>query len=274
MLKRVTKKTFIIAEIGINHGGNINKAYKLIDAAKKSGADAVKFQTYITEKRASKKSPIFEILKTCELSFEEFFKINKYCKEKNILFFSTPFDIESCKFLIKDLRSNLLKIASFDSSNLDLISEIKKYKTNVIMSIGLSNIKEIQISARQLSKTNNLALLHCVTSYPNKDSDANISVINNLKKLFPKNIIGYSDHTKGIYVPCLAVAAGAKIIEKHFMINKRDNVVDKSVSIDSQNFKKMVSEIRKIENILGDNKIKVRDVEKKFLIFKRKKIIS
>ena len=120
MLNRVTKKTFIIAEIGINHGGNINKAYKLIDAAKKSGADAVKFQTYITEKRAPKKSPIFQILKKCELSFEEFYKINKYCKEKNILFFSTPFDIESCKFLIKKLKSNLLKISSFDSSNMDL----------------------------------------------------------------------------------------------------------------------------------------------------------
>ncbi len=274
MLKKNTKKTFIIAEIGINHGGDINKAYKLINAAKRSGADAVKFQTYITEKRVNKKSPIFEILKKCELSFDEFQKINDYCKKINILFFSTPFDIQSSKFLIKELKVRLLKIASFDSSNNDLISEIKKYKTNVIMSVGLSNLNEIKSSVKKLSLTNNLALLHCITAYPINFDDANISVISNLKKQFPKNIIGYSDHTNGIFVPPLAVAAGAKIIEKHFMINRKDNVVDKAVSIDSKSFKKMVAEIRKIEKVLGEDKVKVRNVEKDFLIFKRKKILN
>ena len=271
MLKKYSKKTFIIAEIGINHEGNMNEAYKLIRAAKKSGADAVKFQTYITENRTKKDSPIFEILKKCELDFSNFLKIKKFCKELGIFFFSTGFDRESVDFLLGDLKLPLIKIASFDSSNLDLINKIKKYSSDVIVSLGMSKVTEIDPLVKKLSKNRNLGLLHCVTSYPIKENESNLSVIHTLRKKY-NNIIGYSDHTKGILVPTLAVASGAKIIEKHFMLNKNDKCVDSPVSIDQFEFKKMVQEIRKVEAIMGDNKINIRQVEKKFLFLKRRKL--
>ena len=120
-------KPFLIAEIGINHNGNFSEAIKLINKAKLAGADAVKFQTYITEKRVKKNSPIYDILKRCELTYDEFYKLKKYCDQKKILFFSTPFDIEAVNFL-KDIKVKLFKLASFDISNYNLIREIIKTK--------------------------------------------------------------------------------------------------------------------------------------------------
>ena len=134
---------FIIAEIGINHQGSLKKALKLVDAAKNSGASAVKFQTYVTEKRVKKDSPIFNILKKCELSHESFIKIKKYCDKKKILFFSTAFDKESVVFLNK-IKIKLFKIASFNISDYDLINEIIKTKKPVIISTGMATLKEIK----------------------------------------------------------------------------------------------------------------------------------
>ena len=272
MLNKIKKKVFIIAEIGINHNGKLEQAKKLINAASKSGANAVKFQTYKTEKRVKKNSPIFDILKECELNEKKFKILKGYADKKKILFFSTPFDNESTDFLIKDLKVKLIKIASFDTSNFELINNIIKHKIDVIMSLGLSNINQIKKNINKINNKTNLGLLHCVTSYPLDEYDANLSCINKLQKLFPKNIIGYSDHTKGFDISNLAVACGAKIIEKHFMINKNDKCPDKAVSLDSYNFKKMVLKIRETEKILGDDIISVRKIEKKFLQFKRTKI--
>ena len=271
MLKKNVKKTFVIAEIGINHNGDIREAKKLIASAKKAGADAVKFQTYITEKRTKKDSPIFDILKKCELGFESFKILKEYSEKLDIFFFSTAFDRESVDYLLKDLKIPLIKIASFDSSNIDLIKQINKYKTDIIISLGMTKKKEIDPIIKKLSKNRDLALLHCVTSYPIKEEESNLSAIHTLKKDYD-NIIGYSDHTKGIKVPILAVAAGAQIIEKHFMINKNDNCIDKAVSLDQKNFQEMIKGIRHTEKTLGNNKINIRDVEKKFLYLKRKKL--
>jgi N,N'-diacetyllegionaminate synthase len=271
MLKKYKNKTFIIAEAGINHNGNVDQAMKLIKYAKKAGADAVKFQTYLTEKRASKKSPIYEILKKCEIEFKYFKEMKEYSKELGIHFFSTPFDRESAEYLLKDLKLPLVKVASFYSSNNDLLEYISKYNADIIVSLGMTKMKEVKSLIKKYSKKNLIALLHCVTSYPNKPEDSHLSSINTLKKNF-NNIIGYSDHTTGIEVPIMSIAAGAKIIEKHFMINKSDRVVDKAVSIDTANFKLMVKKIREAEKILGNNKIEIRNVEKKYLFLKSRKL--
>ena len=136
------KKTFLIAEAGINHNGKIEQAFKLIDQAKISGADSIKFQTYKTEKRVPSNSVIFDILKKCELSNEAFYKIKKYCDKKKIIFFSTPFDLESVDFLEK-IKVNLYKISSFDISNAKLINYVSSKLKPTLVSTGMASIKEI-----------------------------------------------------------------------------------------------------------------------------------
>lgn len=271
MLKKYRNKTFIIAEAGINHNGKVDQAMRLIKHAKKAGADAVKFQTYLTEKRVSKNSPIYEILKKCEIEFKYFKEMKDYSKELGIQFFSTPFDRESAEYLLKDLKLPLVKVASFYSSNNDLLDYISKYKTDIIVSLGMTKMNEVKSLIKKYSKKNLIALLHCVTSYPNKPQDSNLSSIYTLNKNFD-NIIGYSDHTNGIEVPIMSIAAGAKIIEKHFMVNKSDIVVDKAVSVDTSDFRVMVKKIRETEKILGNSKIEIRNVEKKYLFLKSRKL--
>ena len=171
---------FIIAEAGVNHNGSIDLAYKLIDVAVESGADAVKFQTYLTEKRVSKDSPIFDILKKCELPFEAFKELQSYSKKLNLDFFSTPFDSESVEYL-ESINIDLYKIASFDIGNMNLLEKVAKTNKPIIMSVGMSNIDEIQNAYNCIKKYNNrIALLHCVSSYPTNESDSNISSIFNL----------------------------------------------------------------------------------------------
>ena len=196
---------FLIAEAGINHNGKVKTALKLVDVAKKSGASAIKFQTYITEKRIKKKyKKIFDILKKCELKFNDFKIINDYCKHKKIDFFSTPFDNESVKFL-DSLNVKLFKIASFDIGNYELINEILKTNKPTIVSTGMASLKEIdKIYSKFKKKKIDLALLHCISSYPNKDDSSYLSNINFLKNRF-KCEIGISDHTNDIKIPIVEI---------------------------------------------------------------------
>jgi len=262
-------KTFVIAEIGINHNGNFEKAKKLIDSAKRAGVDAVKFQTYITEKRVKKNSPIYNILKKCELSFDEFYLLKKYAQNKKIEFMSTPFDIESFNFL-KKIGVNKIKISSFDTVNIKFLKEISKKKSDFIMSVGMSTYEEIKKAVKILGSNskNKISLLHCVSSYPTNEKDSQLNCIPILKNLF-KYDIGHSDHTNDIFVPLCAVAMGAKIIEKHFMINSKMRCVDKPVSITEEQMKKLVINIRRFENSLGNNFLGLRKNEKQFQVYRR-----
>ena len=261
--------TFIIAEIGINHNGDIDSAKKLIESASKTGVDAVKFQTYITEKRVAKESPIYEILKKCELSFDSFDELKQYSESLNIDFFSTPFDKESVDFL-ESIGVGMYKIASFDVVNSNLLKRISETSKPIIMSVGMSNIEEITNAYKIIkSKNKNLALMHCVSSYPTKENDSNLSVIRELKKSFDC-IIGQSDHTNDIKVPLYAVCCGAQIIEKHYMIDDKMDCIDSPVSITEKQMRKLVIETRKIEKIMGRPDLKVRDCEKGALTFRRK----
>ncbi len=266
-------KNFLIAEAGINHNGDIKTALKLIDSAKKNGADAIKFQTYKTEKRINKKyTKIFKILKRCELNFKEFKILKDYCDKKKIIFFSTPFDCESAYFL-DDLGVKLFKIASFDISNLELINCVLGFKKSTIISTGMSNLKEIENIFKIYKKRSiKLYILHCISSYPNKEHNSLLSNIEFLKKKFNCNI-GLSDHTNGIKIPIYANLLGANIIEKHFKLNKDHKCVDSSVSITGDQLKKLAKEINNIDKILGQPKFGIRTSEKGSIIFKRKKII-
>jgi len=266
------KMPFLIAEVGINHNGKFDQAIKLVDIAKKSGADAIKFQTYKTEKRVKKNNNVYNILKKCELSFNEFYKIKKYCDKKKIIFFSTPFDIESVDFLEK-INVSLYKIASFDISNYNLIKKIISTKKPTIISTGMASLSEIKKTYSLFKKKNiSIALLHCISSYPNKDESSYLSNILYLKKNF-NCTIGLSDHTNGIKTCVYGSLLGAKIFEKHFMISKNSKCVDNPVSIYPTLFKKLKNELNNIPLILSKPKFGIRPEEKGTIKFKRNKIL-
>lgn len=244
-------KIFIIAEIGLNHGGDLQTAKDLIDSAVRAGADAVKFQTYLTEKRVPKDSPIFDILKKCELPFEAFKKLKAYSDEKGVLFFSTPFDDESVDYL-ESIGIELYKIASFDIVNNGLLRKISNTGKPIILSVGMSTIDDISKALGILKNgKSKIALLHCISAYPTEEKDANLAAVNTLINSFPDHVIGQSDHTVDIIVPLYAVAAGAQILEKHYKITEDMECIDAPVSISEAKFAKLVKETRRLEAILG-----------------------
>ena len=187
----VKDKTYVIAEIGINHMGDIDSAKRLIDSAVESGVDAVKFQTYITEKRAPEgNQEIFDILKKCELPFNAFSSLKEHSEQYNVDFFSTTFDEESVDCLI-DIGVTTHKVASFDTVNQKLLRYISKHADTVIMSTGMSTLNETETAYNILRKrVDDIILLHCISSYPTDEKDANLNAMDILKRNFPTCTIG------------------------------------------------------------------------------------
>jgi len=261
-------KVYVVAEIGLNHGGDIRTAEKLIESASKTGVDAVKFQTYITEKRAPVNSPIFGVLKKCELPFLAFKGLKEYSLARGVEFFSTPFDEESVD-LLESIDCNIYKIASFDVVNHRLLKKVADTKKTVVMSVGMSNLSEIERAFKILKNgSDNIALLHCISAYPAREEDSNLSAIRTLSDKFDC-VIGHSDHTNDIQVPLYAVAAGAQIIEKHYKINAAMACVDAPVSISELQMKKLVGEVRRLERIFGNDAVAIREAERPCEIFRR-----
>ena len=270
MLKFRNQSPYVIAEIGVNHEGSLNTAKKLIDSAAKTGCDAVKFQTYITEKRApNANNQIRELLKKCELPFEDFEILKRHSEENNIQFFSTPFDKESLDYL-ESIDTQVYKIASFDVENKKFLKQIANTQKPVIMSVGMASLDKIEEAHRIITSINqNLAILHCVSAYPTDELNANLGIIEVLKNRYKDCIIGQSDHTVGIKVPLYAVAMGARIIEKHYKIDEDMECIDNVVSISENVMKKLVYEVRELEKIIGDHNKKIIDDETDLLEFKR-----
>ncbi len=277
---------FIIAEAGVNHNGSLELAYKLVDAAKEAGADCVKFQTYITEndtaescekaeyQKTEQEESQYELLKKLELSFEQFRKIQNYCEEKKILFLSTPFDIESLCFL-EEIDMPIWKVASSEVENFQLLREMAKTHKDVILSTGMCDMAEISRAVGVLKRfgAGEISLLHCNTQYPTPMKDVNLKAMEELATKF-KCRIGYSDHTQGIEVPIAAVAMGAKIIEKHFTLDKRMEGPDHVASLNPEELRQMVQSIRNIEQASGDGKKVPSDSEKGNRVPARKSIVA
>ena len=285
----MASKTYIIAEIGINHCGNIKIAKKLIDVAKNSGANAVKFQTYITEKLVSQNSKLmpyqkknikkkisqFEMLKKCELNFDQHLKLLKYCKLKKIDFISTPYDINSAKLLIK-LKNKIIKIASTDITNVQLIRYLLSKKKKIILSSGATGIKDLEILFRLIKKKysiKNISLLHCISYYPAPMQLLNLNVIKNLKYKF-KIKVGFSDHSLSLTSGAFAVILGAQIVEKHITLNKNFFGPDHKASLLPKELKSYINNIRDAENCLGDGIKKVESIEKKTKKSMQKSLIT
>ena len=264
-------KTFIIAEAGVNHNGDFDTAIKLIDVAADAGADAVKFQTFNADKIASISTPKakyqsenmktnesqLEMLKRFELSIEVWKELFSYCKKKNIIFMSTPFDEESADML-NDLGLSIFKIPSGEITNKPLIKHIAGKNKPVILSTGMSYLGEVEKAINWIyevwDKLNNrpqLTLLHCVSNYPASVEDVNLLAMKTMETAFGLPV-GYSDHTMGIEIPVAAVAMGAKVIEKHFTLDRNMDGPDHKASLEPDELKAMVKAIRSVESSLGD----------------------
>lgn len=261
---------FLVAEAGINHNGNIDEAKMLIKYAKESGADAVKFQSYDTYLRVKADNPAYDILKKCEIGRESHIELIKYAKEVDIEFFSTPFDEDWLCFLVSN-GIKRIKISSFDITNKTFLRAINKYGKDikVILSTGMANEGEISEAFNCLSDIRDKTLLYCISSYPIKyECDLHFSSIARLKSLFGNEAkIGYSNHHKSAEIPALSVIAGAEVIECHFMY--KHDCVDRCVSLNIGNFSRMERLVRRYEKIMGEGDIKMKDVEKDALAFRR-----
>ena len=283
--------TLIIAEAGVNHNGSLDIAFQLCKAAKESGADVVKFQTWKTEKIITKSvaqadyqventgcsESQFDMLKKLELSYEDFTKIKKYCDEIGIQFASTADEEESLDFLVS-LGIPFIKIGSGEITNIPFLRNMGRKKLPVIISSGMSSLSEVDIALTELKKAGapKIILLHCTTSYPCKFDDVNLNAMITLRNAF-KLEVGYSDHTEGIEVPIAAVAMGATVIEKHFTLDRNMTGPDHLASTEPNDFKKMVESIRNIEKSLGngekiptDNEISISNVVLKRCVASRK----
>ena len=283
-------KTLIIAEAGVNHNGSLTIAKKLINQASKIGADVIKFQIYETDELVTKYSKSanyqlknmnsnetqYEMLKKYELNFESFKKIIKYCKLKKIKFLASAFDINSLKKL-NNLKINIFKIPSGEITNYTYLKYLGKLNKKIIISSGMSDIKEIKEAIKLLissgTKKSNITVLHCTTDYPTKINEVNLRAMLTIKEKLNVNI-GYSDHTNNIAVPIAAVALGAKIIEKHFTLDRKLKGPDHSSSLEPKSFKKLVKNVRNTETILGTKIKKITSSEKKNIIAVRKSLVA
>jgi len=251
---------FIIAEAGVNHNGDIDLAYKLVDAACEAGVDAVKFQTFKAERivtpqaeqahyqtqNTGKKESQYDMLKRLEISYADFHRLDEYCRAKRIVFLSTP---HSCKEDV-DLIANLcpaLKVGSGDLTNLPLLKYMAGKKIPLILATGMSTMEEVKEAVETIYLLNrDLILLHATTNYPTPLEEVNLQAMVSLAKEF--NLpVGYSDHTLGIDVPLAAVALGACVIEKHFTLDKTMEGPDHKASMEPGELKMMVKKIRQVE---------------------------
>ena len=263
------KKTLIIAEAGVNHNGSLANCLKLVDAAKNAGADIVKFQTFQAkslstkdspkadyQKKFNKKETQYEMLKKLELSRPNHFKIIDYCKKKKIEFLSSGFDIDDLEFL-KKLNLRRFKVPSGELTNYYYLKKIASFKKEIILSTGMSNIKEIKQALNILLKfglkKNKIKLLHCTSEYPASLSSLNLRAISALKKKFNMEV-GYSDHSMSLVTPSIAVTLGAIIIEKHLTLHNKLVGPDHSSSLNPNDFCKMVNYIKQTESSMGTGK--------------------
>jgi N-acetylneuraminate synthase/N,N'-diacetyllegionaminate synthase len=287
MSEKITR-VFIIAEAGVNHNGQLELAYRLCDAAKEAGADAVKFQTWKTERiltkdvakaeyqklNDTKSDSQFELIKKLELSYSQFEKIYRYCEKIGIKFLSTPEEEESLAFLVK-LGVDRIKVGSGDINNIPYLRKIGMTRLPVILSTGMSTLADVEkaFDTLTISGSSQVTLLHCTTNYPCPPEEVNLRAMQTLAGAF-KVPVGYSDHTEGIEVALAAVAMGARVIEKHFTLDCNMEGPDHKASLEPEELKQMIRSIRNIEKALGDGIKKPNQSERKIETVVKKKIVA
>ena len=283
-------RIIVIAEAGVNHNGSLSLAKQLIDAAAAAEVDYVKFQTFKTEnlvtlnaekaeyqqRNTGETESQFSMLKKLELSKKDHEELIDYCRIRNVKFFSTAFDLESLDYL-HSLNLGLWKIPSGESTNYPYLKKIAGFGEPVILSTGMSELEEVREALQVLLsnglKREHITLLHCTTEYPTPWTDVNLRAMQTLQDTFGVNV-GYSDHTEGIEVPIAAAALGAKVIEKHFTVDRNLPGPDHKASLEPAELKAMVTAVRHIEESLGDGRKIIAESERKNRAIARKSIIA
>jgi N,N'-diacetyllegionaminate synthase len=281
---------FIIAEAGVNHNGEIELARRLVDASLQAGADAVKFQTWVTEKLVAPSARMaeyqkenvggdlgqFEMLKALELSYDQFTQLKAYSDSVGAFFFSTPDEEDSADFL-ELLGVPLFKIGSAEVTNLPFLRHVARKGKPLILSTGMSTLAEVEAAVRTIEEAGNtqLILLHCVSNYPAQAADYNLRAMETMSAAFGYPV-GLSDHTLGPQIATAAVALGACVIEKHFTLDKAMAGPDHPASADVAEFAGMVKAIRDVESAMGDgvkapapSELDTREVVRKSMVAKR-----
>jgi len=284
-------KTVIIAEAGVNHNGKLKFGKKLIDEAKKAGADIIKFQTYKAKKLTTKNAPRFwnwqgELKKNGSqydsysnldsFNKNEYRQLINYCKKKKIEFLSTPFDEESANMLV-EIGMKGFKVASCDITNHPFLEFLAKKKLPILLSSGASSINDIKEAVRIIKKNDNekILIMQCTLCYPTKPQDANLLAINDIKRNFPKYLVGLSDHTLGIEIASASVLYGVSAIEKHFTFNKKLlKSADHWLSVDPRELKKLVKNVRTINLSMGNGKKIALKCENQARKFARRSIVA
>lgn len=284
-------KTFIIAEAGVNHNGNLEMALQMVDVAAKAGADAIKFQTFKAERIISKTAPKagyqkettgseesqLEMVKRLELDEAAHRQLYDYCRKKKITFLSTPFDLESIDLLDR-LGLTLFKIPSGEITNLPYLRKLGGLNKRLILSTGMADLGEIEDALDVLTEVGTplerITVLHCNTEYPTPFEDVNLRAMLTIKNAFPGISVGYSDHTNGIVVPIAAVSMGAEVIEKHFTLDRNFPGPDHKASLEPDELTAMVQAIRNIEKALGNGIKRPSPSEVKNKLIARKSMVA
>ena len=283
-------RTLIIAEAGVNHNGDIKLARDLIACAGASGADLVKFQSFITGKSISANAPKaiyqekttgagesqYEMVRKLELSEADHWELQSECRRHNIDFFSTAFDLDSLDMLMK-MGMDRIKVASGEITNLPLLRRMAQYRKPVILSTGMATLGEIEAALAVFEgggvSRSNITVLHCNTEYPTPSGDVNLRAMQNIRNAFGV-AVGYSDHTKGIEIAIAAVAMGATIIEKHFTLDRSLPGPDHLASLEPGELKDMVDSIRNVERAMGDGIKRPSPSEEKNKAIARKSLVA
>jgi len=280
------KKVFVIAEVGCNHNGDISVAERLIEIAAKSGADAVKFQSFTPDNMTIKEAPKaeyqikatgtsetqFQRLERMKLDKEKHKRLINTCNNNGIIFCSSPFDNDNAQML-HDLNVPFFKIPSGEITNVQLIKLISSFNKPIILSTGMSTLGEIEDALSIIGSNESVILMHCVSDYPARWEEANLRTIQTLKNAFHTQV-GFSDHTQGIELAMVAVGLGAVVIEKHITLDKNMHGGDHKASLEPKDFASLVEKIRTLEIALGDGIKRCMPSEKSVRLVARKSIVS
>lgn len=287
------KKPYIIAELGSNHNGDMNLARELILQAKEAGADCVKFQSWSKETIFSKKKyddnyfiaddyrhrsdyTLEEIVEEYAISEQELLDMKKFADQVGIDCTSTPFSMKEADFLVDKMKSPFIKVASMDLNNYPFLEYLSKKGKPMILSTGLSELYEIDRAVKIIEEAGNnkITILHCVASYPPKDSDVNLNNINTLMSTYPDYPIGFSDHTLGTVVPLAAITLGACLIEKHFTLDKEMEGWDHKISATKKELEIIVEGSQRIVEAMGSFRISATESNEKKKEFRRGIVIT
>jgi len=294
-MNKLENHVYFIAEAGVNHNGNPELAHKLVDEAANAGADAIKFQTWDRELVTRRDNPLvpyqekntdgavtdmYELGKTFELKLEDFVNLDIHCKERGIQFLSTAFDIPSLDFLINEIGVPILKVPSGEVVNVPLLRAIAKSERPIILSTGMCDLDEIKLAVdtigtiwKEQNVSPDLTLLHCTTAYPTPPEEIHLRSMQTIAQTF--NLpVGLSDHSEGTLAAVAAVGMGARIVEKHFTLDRSLPGPDHKASVDIAMLNQLIGDIRTVENMLGSKKKELREIEKQVVKSVRRSLVA